>query len=242
MVLTLGVGCYLHIVSTGFLRTFKLDVGIAVPRFNVYLSALMGLAGQEVNIMKKFISLLFVLFACAMSYGQGTPDVTRFLGIPVDGTRAEMISKLKEKGFSSSFGSDDLLEGEFNGENVYVSIQTNNRKVWRIGVIDINGCDETQIKINFNNLCRLFEENTKYINPVGDQTISEDEDIAYEITVHDKRYSAMWLQKSKTGDIDLEAKNRLVWFMISKHPLSYGKYVIMMFYENGYNKAKGEDL
>ena len=229
-------------VSKGFLRTSVEDVGVAVSRFNVYLRLCWGLVGQEVNTMKKLVSLLFVLFVCAVSYGQGTPDVTRFLGIPVDGTKAEMIGKLKEKGFSSSFGSDELLEGEFNGKNVYVNIQTNNRKVWRIGVIDINGCDETQIKINFNNLCRLFEENTKYINPVGDQTISEDEDIAYEITVHDKRYSAMWLQKSKTGDIDLEAKNRLVWFMISKHPLSYGKYVIMMFYENGYNKAKGEDL
>ncbi len=40
--LTLGVGCYIHIVSTGFLRTFKLDVGIAVPRLDVYLKCLAG--------------------------------------------------------------------------------------------------------------------------------------------------------------------------------------------------------
>ncbi len=192
--------------------------------------------------MKKLVSLLFVWFACAMLYAQGTREVTRFLGIPVDGTRAEMISKLKEKGFSSSFGSDELLEGEFNGKNVYVNIQTNNRKVWRIGVIDKNGCDETQIKINFNNLCRQFEENSKYINFKGDQTISEDEDMGYEMTVNNKRYEASFAQKSSSGEIDRGAVNRLVWFMISKDPSSYGKYVIMLFYENGYNQANGEDL
>ncbi len=63
-----------------------------------------------------------------MSYGQGAPDVTRFLGIPIDGTRSEMISKLKAKGFTSVPGTD-MLEGEFNGKNVYVNVQTNNRKV-----------------------------------------------------------------------------------------------------------------
>lgn len=191
--------------------------------------------------MKRFLSVLFLVFACAMSYGQGAPDVTRFLGIPIDGTRSEMISKLKAKGFTSVPGTD-MLEGEFNGKNVYVNVQTNNRKVWRIGVIDKNGCDKTQIKINFNNLCRQFEENPRYINFKDDQTIFEDEDIDYEITVNDKRYEAVFAQKSSAGDIDPSAVNRLVWFVVSKAPSSYGKYVIMMFYENGYNKANGEDL
>lgn len=192
--------------------------------------------------MKKLFSLLFVLFVCAMSYGQGTPDVTRFLGIPVDGTRAEMVSKLKEKGFTSVPGTD-MLEGEFNGRDSYVGVQTNNRKVWRVWVSDKDGCDETQIRINFNVLCRQFEENSKYISIMGDQTISENEDIGYEITVHDKRYEAVFYQKSQTGDdttSDLE--NRFVWFLINKHPINYGKYIISLYYENGYNKANGEDL
>lgn len=30
-----------------------------------------------------------------------------------------------------------------------------------------------------------------------------------------------------------------VWFMIREH---YGEYYIVMFYDNGYNKANGEDL
>lgn len=198
----------------------------------------MGLAGQEVNIMKKFISLLFVLFACAMSYGQGIPDVTRFLGIPVDGTKAEMVSKLKAKGFTSVPGTD-MLEGEFNGKDSYIGVQTNNRKVWRIAVIDKNNCDETQIRINFNNLCGQFENNSKYLC-IGDQTIPESEDISYEMSVNNKRYQAVFYQKPHVeSNATDDMTKRFVWFMINKH---YGEFSISLFYENGYNAANGEDL
>ena len=177
-----------------------------------------------------------------MSYGQDVSDVTRFLGIPIDGTKEVMISKLKDKGFSSVPDMDGMLEGEFNGKNVYVSVQTNNRKVWRIGVLDKSSCDETQIKINFNNLCSQFENNSKYVS-FGDQTIAEGEDIGYEMAAHNKRYEAHFYQKSLVGEGSTDdSMNRLVWFMIDKDTIDYGKYLILMFYENGYNKANGEDL
>ena len=193
--------------------------------------------------MKKLFSLLLVLFACAMSYGQDEPYVTRFLGIPVDGTKSEMISKLKAKGFSSVPGVDGLLEGEFNGKNVYVNVQTNNRKVWRIGMSDKSGCDETQIRINFNNLCRQFEANSKYVGPDG-QEIPDGEDISYQMSVNNKRYEALFYQKPQTGDLmtDVSWPYRLVWFMIDEDSQRYGQYVIRMYYENGYNEANGEDL
>ena len=38
--------------------------------------------------------------------------------------------------------------------------------------------------------------------------------------------------------IDL-MKNRSVWFMIEEE---YGKYYILLYYDNGYNQANGEDL
>ena len=55
-------------------------------------------------------------------------DVTKFLGIPVDGAKSDMIQKLKEKGFVPS-SYKDMLEGEFNGTDVYISVVTNNNKV-----------------------------------------------------------------------------------------------------------------
>lgn len=187
--------------------------------------------------MKKLFLLFLVLLTCVVSYGQEVSSVTRFLGIPIDGTKAEMISKLKDKGFTSVPGTDGTLEGEFNGKDVFINVQTNNRKVCRIIVMDKYGCDESQIKINFNNLCRQFEDNPKYIG--FDQTIPESEDISYEMTIHNKRYEAAFCQKFDT-DIDKESlMNRIVWFMISKN---YGEFRISIYYENGYNMANGEDL
>ena len=41
-------------------------------------------------------------------------DVTKFLGIPVDGFKPEMIRKLKAKGFVEHPYRTDELVGEFN--------------------------------------------------------------------------------------------------------------------------------
>ena len=59
-------------------------------------------------------------------------DVTRFLGIPVDGTVATMKQKLLNKGFKQSSYYKNQLEGRFNNSDVYVNIVDNKGKVWRI--------------------------------------------------------------------------------------------------------------
>lgn len=120
-------------------------------------------------------------------------DVTQFLGIPVDGSKWEMIQKLKQKGFRNSTVGD--LEGEFNGVQVYVFIETNNNKVYRIALADVANRDETNIRLRFNTLCRQFANNPKYFSMQDDQTIPEDEDISYEISTHEKRYEADFYQK-----------------------------------------------
>ena len=188
--------------------------------------------------MKNLLVILTIIFSCTVN----AQDVTKFLGIPVDGSKSEMIQKLKAKGFRElTYEDETILEGEFNGHDVNVYIVTNKDKVYRIMVCDANTVDARSIQIRFNNLCEQFKNNPKYFS-AGDYTIPDEEDIPYEMTVHDKRYEAVFAQKSSAGDIDPSAVNRLVWFVVSKAPSSYGKYVIMMFYENGYNKANGEDL
>lgn len=47
--------------------------------------------------MKKFLSVVLMLTLSVAMYAQ--KDVTKFLGIPVDGTKSAMIQKLKAKGF-----------------------------------------------------------------------------------------------------------------------------------------------
>lgn len=154
--------------------------------------------------MKKLVSILvMVLFALSISAQE--KEVTKFLGIPVDGYKAEMRKKLIEKGFTpKTVQGSEFFEGEFNGHDVRVYIVTNNNKVWRIMLCDKNTCGETNIIIRFNTLCQQFSKSEKYApaNFNFDQTIPDDEDIEYEMLVHDKRYQAAFWQVLDKATID----------------------------------------
>ena len=105
--------------------------------------------------MKKILTLAVVLMTTIALFAQEKKDVTKFLGIPVDGYKSEMISKLKAKGFTST-SYKNILEGEFNGQDVNIHVVTNNNKVYRIMVADKNPVSETDIRIRFNNLLNQF--------------------------------------------------------------------------------------
>lgn len=192
--------------------------------------------------MKKIILIIAAIITSATLNAQDK-DVTKFLGIPVDGTKAAMIQKLKAKGFKRISYDSDVMEGEFNGEDVYISVVTNNNKVYRVMVADKNKRNESDIKIRFNFLCRQFQNNKRYTQILPYQTLSEEEDISYGILIHNKRYEAVFYQNSYLGDEEKTSYpnyNKSVWFMINKD--SYGKYQILMYYDNEYNRANGEDL
>ena len=125
-------------------------------------------------------------------------DVTKFLGIPVDGLKSEMIKKLQAKGYVYN-REKDYLKGEFNGVDVMIRVVTNNNKVWRILLMDENNIDESSIKIRFNNLIRQFRKNKNYIG-FADAFIPEEEDISYEMTVNSKRYEGVFFQRPNPAD------------------------------------------
>lgn len=224
---------------------------------------------------------LFLIFVavCVTVNIMAQEGVIKFLGIPVDGYKTEMIQKLKAKGYQYS-ATNDCLTGEFNGRDVNIFVVTNDNKVYRILVADAHYVSEGDIKIRFNTLCRQFEKNERYINPsFEDYTIPEDEDISYEMMVHNKRYQAAYYQipqkidsaaltqkvteyiRAKYGSdenlakmteeektslladamvytMDLYSDNS-VWFMITER---YGRYGILLYYDNKKNEANGEDL
>lgn len=182
--------------------------------------------------MKKIIGFAAVLLFSAVLYAQ--KDVTEFLGIPVDGTKQQMIENLKAKGFVYD-SKEDVLSGEFNGEEVFIQVQTQGNKVWRLAVIDKSFRNETQIKIRFNNLVRQFVKNESYLEYIApsfvlafkegmiqrgflseeeapeifddflyDQTISDDENIGNGIMLEKKQYEAVFHQLSKSIDKDLK--------------------------------------
>lgn len=129
-------------------------------------------------------------------------DVTTFLGIPIDGTKGEMHQKLIAKGFTPlKVGDNECFKGEFNGTDVNIYIGTNNNKVYRLAIFDVNTQDEAQIKIRFNNLVSQFENNKRYI-ALEKYTISDAEDISFEMSVHAKNFDAEYYQKPDINKID----------------------------------------
>jgi len=148
---------------------------------------------------KKLKNLILVLTQLLLSlsvYSQ--KDVTQFLNIPIDGYKSEMIKKLKDKGYKISSSKNDILIGEFNGVSVNIHIATNNNKVWRLMITDVNTMNEQDIKIRFNNLCQQLQSNKKYISAlVSDSSymIQSNENISYQILVNKKRYEAVYYQR-----------------------------------------------
>ena len=182
--------------------------------------------------MKKLLSLLVMLMLSIALHAQH--NVTKFLGIPVDGTKTSMVKKLENKGFTYDVKRDKML-GEFNGGKVSITIVTYKNKVWRIAVGNKTGRrDEGQIKIMYNKLFQQFEDNSNYTISKTSHKLSDSEDISYEISVHKKQYAATFYQLPYEG-----AQDRIVWFTIVKE---YGEYYIMIFYENENNASHGEDL
>ena len=196
--------------------------------------------------MRKFLTLLAMIAISASVFAQ--KEVTKFMGIPVDGSPTEMVKKLKTKGFKTDEGymrdvkrglidldGTEVLTGRFNGEKVRVFLVVEQNKVRRIYLADKNTRDETQIKIRFNTLVRQFENNDKYVY-FYEQTIADDEDISYQMIINNKQYDAAFVQKGEDGMVD---GKRMVWFKISQRSDSY---YIWMYYDNEYNQANGSDL
>ncbi len=221
--------------------------------------------------------MLALVLASTLAFGQ--KEVTKFLGIPVDGTKAEMRQKLISKGFEyHTSSSGDYFTGEFNGRDVMIRIVTNNNKVWRIAIFDQKNCSESQIKTRYNTLIEQFKNNKRYEPSVATTPIPEDEHISYEMSVNNKEYQTVFyqfdqdkfekmvdeefaknfssadakeltdeylesmknlLRSTKKLALMDEMFNRTVWFTIGKQ---YGEYYIIMFYDNIYNQANGDDL
>lgn len=164
--------------------------------------------------MKRLLFIVLAMIATITSFAQ-QKDVTSFLGIPVDGTVLSMKQKLVSKGFvPKKVGTNEFLEGEFNGTDVRVYIVTNNNKVYRIMVADNFTVDEAQIKIRFNNLVSQFENNKRYF-PLDKYTLSDEENISYEMTVNKKNYDAYFYQvpdmeKADTLALQEKVRNELL--------------------------------
>ncbi len=138
--------------------------------------------------MKKLIASFILVMVTFMAIAQ-TPATFKFLGIPVDGKKSDVIAALKNKGFVYD-AKNDVLKGRFNGIDSEIMISENYGKVDRIYVADEDECGEAQIIIRFNTLLQQFRNNEKYVEVGSNEPISRDENISYEMSVHNKTYDA----------------------------------------------------
>ena len=154
--------------------------------------------------------LLFYIMAITAISMSAQNDVTTFLGIPVDGFKSEMKQKLVSKGFvPKKVGTNEFLEGEFNGTDVHVYIAKNNNKVYRVMLCDVNTQNEANIKIRFNKLVSQFENNKRYTS-LDKYTLSDEENISYEMTVNKKNYDALFYQVPNMEKVDTLALQKKV--------------------------------
>lgn len=145
--------------------------------------------------MKRLCLIVFIILSSSLiSFAQ--KDVTRFMGIPVDGSKSQMIRKLEAKGFEKLYYDSDALTGEFNGRDVTIAIDTYKGKVSRIVVLYVSA-DELTVKKHYNILCKQFRDNKKYINFNSVDGIPDDEDLSYEIDVNNKDYGIVFFQKTE---------------------------------------------
>ena len=164
--------------------------------------------------MRKLFLLIVMVSYTTLSFAQ--KDVTEFLGIPVDGSKSSMIQKLKAKGFTyQNYEGTDILKGQFNGIKSHIYIATNNNKVCRIMICDESSMDEGSIKIRYNRLCEQFKNNKKYVS-FDNYIIPKEEDISFEMTVHNKKYDAIFYQLPKNIDT-LSLQNKIKEDLLSKY-------------------------
>ena len=228
------------------------------------------------RLLISFIVLLASFSLHAQSYtetlyfgGKCEVPIVKFLGIPVDGAKSDMIRKLEKKRFKYD-SYNDVLSGEFNGAESLIFIFTNGDKVRRVCVTYPQSVSETIIRRNYNRLLNEFKSNSKYVECEEYEPIPSNEDISYEMATNNKTYQAGFVLKPEfdeeaqryleeeqktilTSDDDgrfqrarnfyiahcLSHSSGKVWFQIETSGVGY---VITIYYDNEKNEAHGEDL
>lgn len=144
--------------------------------------------------MKKTFLIYLMLLLAATCFAQSDP--IKFLGIPVDGPRAQFISELKTKGFSYAY--NDIYIGQFNGQKVQVFVHTNHDIVDRVVVIYPES-SERKLHSEYNRLLKQLNNTGKYMGFLN-QEIPDGEDVDYEITIHKKNYQCVFSYFDQTRD------------------------------------------
>lgn len=205
--------------------------------------------------MKKVLFILFLLVTSLTVDAQ-----IKFMGIPIDGNKREMITKLQQKGFTKeqvclelenaekdlikhggkldgeSILDNDvsyMMNGRFDGHDCHLLISSYNKKVYQVDVLFKWVYSETQAKEKYNLYSYKLKEK-------------------YEIITDKKAIDALCIKYKLYSDDDLtkpfEKQIECPFLtdggyilLIMTHPRYY-EYYIGIRYTNIDNYPNGEDL
>ena len=168
----------------------------------------------------RLLSWLVCTLISVMALAQS--DVTKFLGIPVDGSVDAMARKLEAKGFKIVLRESECvtMEGVFNGAKSNIFVFGNGHKVGKIGVAeDLTIESRTNAKNRYNRIVKQFMNKSGYTY-LDVNLIPDDEDIEYEMLVKDKQYRTTFYQMPEWPN----AKN------LSKEELENSDCIVAKFY------------
>lgn len=216
--------------------------------------------------MKK-IAVLILFLCSSVCFAQR--DVIKFLGIPVDGTREEMISAIKNLNRFQYFRyeTNDSFLGKFNGVDSFITISYNNGLVDRVFVWEADPRTLKETVKAYNTLIDQFSKNDKYVDLLqcSQMKIQPGENVRRNMRVNGLTYEARFFyipdmeereRVLKTVDgmsfsdridyvFDYAERNMvdIVWFRINKIGIGARDWSIPIYYENTRNRPhEGEDL
>ena len=182
--------------------------------------------------MKNFLIVLILLFAATAP----AQEVIDFMGIPIDGTKADVLAKLKEKGFRET-DNPNTLEGMLDDIPVEAIVLENTRvNVYGIELRHEMGCDEAEAIERYNSLLLKFRNDPKY-NDGFSELIPEGEPIAQRLRSDTNVYTAYFTQAGSHGYVHVKLRKTNNWKDEERYQKAH--FVIYIEYSNANNSPRG---
>ncbi len=204
------------------------------------------------NTMRKLVFTLLMLMTLSMS--AQNDNVIKFMGIPIDGSKSEMISKLEEKGFVTVEGIRRIEDAEkelerLGGEITGGKMRENDKEYFMNGYFDGKQCTLVIIAYkskvykmvvafedSYTNKIHAFTSFNYYAEKLQNKYYDENNfykplDYSDELKL-DADYFNMFFDREKMGGVTLHIT----------YPKSNMEYHIILDYLNANNMPNGEDL
>ena len=180
--------------------------------------------------MKRLLTIALSVILTASLSAQG--NITSFLGIPVNGTKAEVTQRLIEQGAVKV--KDGLQISGIDQMPFLVRIKTHKGKVYSISLVETKGTKDVKTAVaRFNSLIDSYRENTcEYTEYEYNSFVVINDETSTERHIHEGDYYAEFFQVA-----DPQLYNRKVGFTITDE---FGDYRIERIYDNIYNMPEGK--